>query len=116
MSAGLAASTVTPGSTAPEASRTVPVRDAWAKTVDGSSRTTASNKHFKAVLIKGVFSFCGLQAGITERHGAVIPQYPRRVMREAEYGARKSLSNSSSTDFRLAQIWLALKIGMEAAF
>ena len=31
MSEGLAASTVTPGSTAPEESRTTPVIDAWAR-------------------------------------------------------------------------------------
>ena len=36
MSAGLAASTVTPGSTAPDASRTTPAIDAWAKRGGGS--------------------------------------------------------------------------------
>ena len=57
MSAGLAASTVTPGSTPPEASRTVPVSDAWAKAVAGSNKTATSVKHFRAVLIEGVFPF-----------------------------------------------------------
>ena len=57
MSAGLAASTVTPGSTPPDASRTVPVREAWANTDAGSSRTTRSVKHFTAVRIQRVFPF-----------------------------------------------------------
>src|SRR3954463_10157495 len=39
--AGLAASTVTPGRTAPEPSFTVPVRVACARARDGSSRSTA---------------------------------------------------------------------------
>ena len=42
MSAGLDASTVTPGSTAPDVSRTVPVMDAWAKAL-GSSREEHRN-------------------------------------------------------------------------
>src|SRR5215475_10761489 len=36
MSAGLDASTVTPGSTAPDASLTTPAIDAWAYTTDGT--------------------------------------------------------------------------------
>jgi hypothetical protein len=42
MSAGLDASTVTPGRTAPEASRTVPVIDACAKASAGTSTSIAS--------------------------------------------------------------------------
>src|SRR5262245_8105990 len=38
MSTGLEASTVTPGRTAPEASRTVPVKEACARTGTGTSR------------------------------------------------------------------------------
>src|SRR5262245_53057705 len=37
ISTGLAASTVTPGSTAPDVSLTVPVMDAWANTAEGRS-------------------------------------------------------------------------------
>jgi hypothetical protein len=40
--AGLAASTVTPGITAPDESRTTPVSDAWAKAVAGTRSTTIS--------------------------------------------------------------------------
>src|SRR5678815_3407306 len=40
ISAGLAASTVTPGSTAPDASRTTPVSDACAAATLGSSATS----------------------------------------------------------------------------
>src|SRR6185295_2023900 len=46
ISAGLAASTTTPGSTAPEGSWTVPVRMACAKTVPGRSRTARNARHF----------------------------------------------------------------------
>src|SRR5215203_5245111 len=42
ISAGLGASTVTPGSTAPEASLTTPVMEACANTADGT-RTKATN-------------------------------------------------------------------------
>src|SRR5678816_3765165 len=42
MSAGLDASTVTPGSTAADASRTTPAIVAWAKTRLGSSKTPAT--------------------------------------------------------------------------
>src|SRR5688572_10361294 len=48
-SAGLEASTVTPGRTAFEESRTVPVMVACAKPIDGSSQTAAANtRHFVA--------------------------------------------------------------------
>src|SRR6202035_1056297 len=40
MSAGLVASTVTPGITPPDVSLTVPARMAWACAVDGTSRST----------------------------------------------------------------------------
>src|ERR1051325_5737457 len=52
MSAGLDASTVTPGRIAPEASLTVPVRVACANTVAGSSKTTRTNRHFLTVRIE----------------------------------------------------------------
>src|SRR6516165_10116234 len=51
MSAGLAASTLTPGNTAPDASWTVPVRAAWAKTVPGRRRTARIARHFAEVRI-----------------------------------------------------------------
>ena len=51
ISAELAASTVTPGSTAPDASRTVPVTDACANRGAGSSRKTTSARHVVAVRI-----------------------------------------------------------------
>src|SRR5436190_9864244 len=77
MSAGLAASTVTPGSTPPDASRTVPVRDAWAKTLAGSRTTTASIKHFKAVFIREASSFQVVGTRVTAaRHGRVVPNTP----------------------------------------
>src|SRR5687768_407427 len=44
MSAGLAASTVTPGRTAPELSRTTPVIDAWAEAAAGASAMTAKTR------------------------------------------------------------------------
>src|SRR3954467_1523194 len=52
ISAGLAASTVTPGSTAPDASRTVPVRDACANTVAGMRMTARAARHFVRVRIE----------------------------------------------------------------
>jgi len=53
--AGLAASTVTPGSTAPDASRTVPVRVPCANTVEGSNVSAASHrKRFTALDMSGV--------------------------------------------------------------
>src|SRR5262245_14702116 len=45
MSAGLDASTVTPGSTAPDESLTTPVIDAWACAADGSSANRATTMH-----------------------------------------------------------------------
>src|SRR5262245_61116794 len=55
INAGLAASTVTPGSTAPDASRTVPVRVPWANTVEGSNVRAASHrKHFTALHMSDV--------------------------------------------------------------
>src|SRR5688572_6446250 len=42
ISAGLAASTVTPGRTAPDASLTVPAMDAWAYAAAGANTTNAS--------------------------------------------------------------------------
>src|SRR5688572_21532331 len=42
--AGLAASTVTPGSTAPDVSLTVPVNEAWAN-ANAGSRTTHASTH-----------------------------------------------------------------------
>ena len=44
ISASLAASTVTPGSTAPEESRTTPVRDPWARAGSGMAASAASAK------------------------------------------------------------------------
>src|SRR4029453_1156234 len=52
MRAGLEASTVTPGSTAPDASRTVPVREACANTVAGSSETARARTHFVKIRIR----------------------------------------------------------------
>jgi hypothetical protein len=47
INAGLAASTVTPGATAPEESRTTPVRDACASVLLGIiSNRTSMAKHF----------------------------------------------------------------------
>src|SRR5262245_55546227 len=52
---GLGAATVTPGNTAPDASRTVPVRVPWANTVAGSNVMAASHrKHFTALDMSGV--------------------------------------------------------------
>src|SRR5262245_4751471 len=45
ISAGLAASTVTPGSTAPDESRTVPVIDAWANAWGAAARNMATTRH-----------------------------------------------------------------------
>src|SRR5690349_16106322 len=52
MSAGLDASTVTPGRMAPEASWTVPVRVACANTVAGSSKTTRTSRYFFTVRMR----------------------------------------------------------------
>src|SRR6185503_1723227 len=49
MSAGLAASTVTPGSTAPDASLTTPAIDAWANAATGR---TNNQVHVSRVLIR----------------------------------------------------------------
>src|SRR5947208_3176309 len=55
INAGLAASTVTPGVTAPDESRTTPVRDACAKVVLGiRSSTTSIAKYFTALRMEGV--------------------------------------------------------------
>ena len=51
MSAGLEASTVTPGRTAPDASRTVPVTDACASTRAGRSRSIRTAADFVRVCI-----------------------------------------------------------------
>jgi hypothetical protein len=45
MSAGLDASTVTPGSTAPDVSRTVPVMDAWANTLGAAIKNNPRARH-----------------------------------------------------------------------
>src|SRR5262249_39833260 len=44
INAGLAASTVTPGSTAPEPSLTTPVMDAWARAIEGK-RASDTNRN-----------------------------------------------------------------------
>src|SRR5438552_1422200 len=62
MSAGLDASTVTPGSTAPEASFTVPVSVAWANTVAGSSRRTRIARPFVRLRIHRLSVVCCGQA------------------------------------------------------
>src|SRR5262245_64300723 len=49
MSAGLDASTVTPGSTPPEASRTVPVSEPCANTEAGNSKTNRTRRHFERI-------------------------------------------------------------------
>src|SRR5437773_2033382 len=65
MSAGLDASTVTPGSTAPDASRTVPVTAACANSGTGSSRRTTNARHVVAVrmgqslLLPSIYVFLG---------------------------------------------------------
>ena len=48
INAGLDASMVTPGSTAPEASFTLPAIDDWACAAAGSSRTIAGRTHVLA--------------------------------------------------------------------
>src|SRR5262245_51501700 len=54
ISAGLDASTVTPGRTAPDESRTVPVTDACAKRGAGISRTARIVRPFVALRMKHV--------------------------------------------------------------
>ncbi len=54
MSAGLEASTVTPGSTPPDESRTVPAREPWARTLAGVSRTSRKVRRLSAVCIQNV--------------------------------------------------------------
>ena len=55
INAGLAASTVTPGNTAPDASRTVPVRVPWANAeVDSNMNAATQRKHFTALYMSGV--------------------------------------------------------------
>src|SRR5688572_27031475 len=54
INAGLEASTVTPGSTAPDASRTVPVNVPWANAEAGSRITASHRKHFAALHMSGV--------------------------------------------------------------
>src|SRR6266487_6068506 len=51
----LAASTVTPGSTAPDPSLTVPVIDAWARTIRGAKITNAiANSHLPRAAIADI--------------------------------------------------------------
>src|SRR5688572_19991714 len=89
MSAGLAASTVTPGSTPPDASRTVPVRDAWAKTVAGRSRTTSIVRHLSAVRIQSVFpSVVGKRMRRGPRQPPATFPYTRSGYLHAEGGSR----------------------------
>src|SRR6187402_3574310 len=77
MRTGLAASTVTPGSTAPDASLTTPVIDACASAVAGSimsERTTAGNHRRKRIAVLDRFpdiegAFLGIERKITgEQH------------------------------------------------
>src|SRR5262245_818785 len=64
MSAGLAASTVTPGSTAPDVSRTTPAIDACANTVDGRTRNATSTVAARnTIFISGLR--CSLGVGDT---------------------------------------------------
>src|SRR5262245_17336991 len=80
MSAGLAASTVTPGSTPPDASRTVPVRDAWAKTLAGRISTATTVRHFRTDRIQGdSFLFRELSgSGARPRGPASLGRVPAR--------------------------------------
>src|SRR5712691_12449145 len=97
MSAGLAASTVTPGSTAADASRRVPVTDACANRGTGSSRRATNARHVVAVRM-GRVSFYGLSMDLATCTGScdvhIIARKRIRSMvcrREAD-GAPRSLS------------------------
>src|SRR5205809_7608494 len=54
MSAGLEASTVTPGSTAPEASLTMPTIDAWANAIAGMPRSATRTRTTTAFTLRSI--------------------------------------------------------------
>src|ERR1700752_865192 len=73
MSTGLEASTVTPGSTAPDVSLTTPVIDAWACAADGSSAKSATTTHAAFTRMK-LSLRPPLTGPIVEAGGAKVPQ------------------------------------------
>ena len=73
MSTGLVASTVTPGSTAPDESRTVPVMDApaWANAAQGSATLTQQRAQCD-LAVKSLVALTGIDE--PRRHIAAMPQ------------------------------------------
>src|SRR5262245_54759501 len=79
MSAGLAASTVTPGSTAPDESFTLPAKPACAKTTEGSARMLESTNPANANLRM----LCLLNRLLTNADDELRRMSPRHADRHA---------------------------------
>src|SRR6185503_11956201 len=95
MSAGLAASTVTPGRTAPDASLTVPTMDPWAYRVVGAITTHANNtKRFANVLITG------LRMETLQPFRLNDPNDPNDDFRRRTYGAEAGVGPAATS------VWL----------
>ena len=82
MSAGLAASTVTPGSTPPEASRTVPVKRRLGKDRRGEEQNDDERQTLQSGSHRGRFPFqlVGKDGDSRGVVAASLLQYPRRVI------------------------------------
>src|SRR5262245_36785852 len=96
INAALEASTETPGRTAPDASRTVPVNAPWAKTVAGSRRTARTTRNLTGARIR-VFSFRSrwlLRTGRTGLRICLWNRAPRGNCR-AGYGGVTAVSRLS---------------------
>src|SRR5688500_3480313 len=83
MSAALAASTVTPGSTPPEESRTVPVNEACANAVAGIRISTSIARHFAGLHIRNLPSAIQSQEGGLGRSNPACRQHVRCMPRIA---------------------------------
>jgi len=94
----------------------VPVKDAWANTVEGRRRTTASVRHFRAFLITGRLSLQlvgkdGDNSGVAAASSPLPPQgYPRRRIRGAKIPVKFIFAKYSPL-----AVWLRVRIGMVLA-
>src|SRR5438128_2050471 len=112
MSAGLAASTVTPGITAPEVSRTTPAIfpvSAWAHAVAGNSRDPTNRSHANLTIVPP------FQTHPERTHDAAAPiTHSSPVL--VKNNPRKSVSSSGPARIRAAFLHPLLLTGTSEVF
>src|SRR5688572_13861259 len=96
ISTGLAASTVTPGRTAPDASLTTPVMTAWADAIDGTNtHTNATRKNAQDPWIRfsiTVLLTCGCKRPSGSRRLVLPPMHVKPNHRAARHGREHGIA------------------------